>query len=75
MQKTRRNVLEHVIAEVTLKGNCLQEGVVHNAIVTETKSKKEDTYLGVTENHFKTRYSLHNSSFRLPLQKIPNYPQ
>ena len=26
-----------------LKGKCLQEGVVHKAIVTETESMKQDT--------------------------------
>ena len=49
-----------------LKGKCLQEGVVYKAIVTQTETMKQDIYIGITENPFKTRYNLHNSSFRLP---------
>ena len=48
-----------------LKGKCLQEGGVHSHR-PQTESMKQDTYIGMTENHFKTRYNLHNSSFRLP---------
>ena len=62
--------LEPAIAEtkhyVHCKGKCLQEGVVHKAMVIETESMKQDIYIGMTENPFKTRYNLHNSSFRLP---------
>ena len=39
----------------TLKGKCLQEGVVYKAIVTQTESMKQDIYIGMTENPFKTR--------------------
>ena len=49
-----------------LKGKCLQERVVYKAIVTQTESMKQDTYIGMPENHFKTRYNLHSSSVRLP---------
>ena len=49
-----------------LKGKCLQEGVVYKAIVTQKESMKQDTYIGMTENPFKTRYNLPNSSFKLP---------
>ena len=49
-----------------LKGKCLQEGVVYKAIVTQTVSMKQNIYIGMTENPFKTRYNLHISSFRLP---------
>ena len=58
-----------------LKGKCLQEGVVYKAIVTQTESMKQDIYIGMTENPFKTRCNLHNSSFGLPRQKINNHPQ
>ena len=50
----------------------LQEVVVYKPIVTQTESMKQDTYIGMTENHFKTRYNLHRSSFK---QKIKNHPQ
>ena len=49
-----------------LKGECLQEGVVYKAIVSQTESMKQDIFIGMTENPFQTRYNLHNSSFRLP---------
>ena len=39
---------------------------MYKAIVTQTESMKQDIYIGMTENPFKTRYNLHNSSFRLP---------
>ena len=49
-----------------LKGKCLQEGVVYKAIVTQTESMKQDTYIGMMKSHFKTRYYFHNSSFMIP---------
>ena len=36
----------------SLKGKCLQEGVVYKAIVTQTESMKQDAYIGMMENHF-----------------------
>ena len=49
-----------------LKGKCLQEGFVDRAIVTQTETMKQDIYIGMTEDPFKTRYNLNNSSFMLP---------
>ena len=49
-----------------IKVKCLQEGVVYKAIAIQTESMRQDIYIGMTENPFKTRYNLHNSSFRLP---------
>ena len=43
-----------------LNGKCLQDGVVYKAIVTQTESMRQDIYIGMTENPFKTRYNLHN---------------
>ena len=48
-----------------LQGNCLQKGVVYQAIVTQTNTMREDIYIGITENEFKTRNKQHTSSFRL----------
>ena len=39
---------------------------MYKAIVTQTETMKQDIYIGMTENPFKTRYNLHISSFRLP---------
>ena len=35
------------------------------ATVTETTSNNQETYIGLTENEFKTRFNLHKSSFKL----------
>ena len=62
--------------EFTRSCNCRDNNIMHTQrkmpigssvhIVTQTESMKQLTYTGMTENHFKTRYNLHNSSFRLP---------
>ena len=48
-----------------LQGNCLQKGVVYQATVTQTNTMREDIYIGITRNEFKTRYNQHTSGFRL----------
>ena len=48
-----------------LQGNCLQKEVVYQATVTQTNTMREEIYIGITENEFKTRYNQHISSFRL----------
>ena len=44
---------------------CLTKCVVYKATVTETASNNQETYIGLTENEFKTRFNLHKSSFKL----------
>ena len=47
-----------------LDGKCLTTGIVYRATVkTDNNSHPEETYVGLTENAFKTRYSNHKSSF------------
>ena len=48
-----------------LQRNCLEAGVVYQATVTETDSDSKKTYIGLTKNSFKTRYTQHKSSFKL----------
>ena len=48
-----------------LDGKCLPKCVVYKATVTETTSNNQETYIGLTENEFKTRFNLHKSSFKL----------
>ena len=48
-----------------LDGTCLTKCVVYKATVTETTSNNQETYIGLTEIEFKTRFSLHRSSFKL----------
>ena len=49
----------HVLKGSGIQGNC----------GTETLEKKQDTYIGITEKEFKTRYNQHTSSFRLNHKK------
>ena len=47
-----------------LNGNCLRQSVIYQATVTRTDNNTTETYVGLTENEFKTRYRNHTSSFR-----------
>ena len=47
-----------------LNGHCLTESIVYSATITA--EDEISTYIGMTEGPFKTRYSNHKSSFRLP---------
>lgn len=47
-----------------LSGNCLQSAVIYQAKVTRKDNDTHETYVGLTENDFKTRYRNHTSSFR-----------
>ena len=46
-----------------LDKKCLTSGVIYQATVTRQDTMKEETYIGLTENTFKSRYSGHSSSF------------
>ena len=50
-------------------GKCIIKCVVYKATVTETTSNNQETYIGLTENEFKTRFNLHKSSFKLEHQR------
>ena len=47
-----------------LDGNCLQPSVIYQATVTSKDNPTPETYIGLTENEFKTRYRNHIASFR-----------
>ena len=47
-----------------LDGKCQTSGIIYQAIVTREDNRKEETYIGLTENTFKTRYNNHTHSFR-----------
>ena len=47
-----------------VQGKCLTDCVVYRATVTETVSRKVETYTGVTGNTFKERYNGHKSDIR-----------
>ena len=42
-----------------VQGNCKAKAVVYSACVTETKSGKAETYVGLTSRAFKTRFNEH----------------
>ena len=50
-----------------LRGDCLTECVIYQADVTHQKTKTTTTnsYIGLTEKAFKTRFTSHKSSFKL----------
>ena len=47
-----------------LNGKCLTTELVYQATVTRNDNQQEETYIGLTENTFKTRYNGHTGSFR-----------
>ena len=47
-----------------LNGNCLQSSVIYQATVKRNDNNTSETYIGLTENDFKTRYRNHTASFR-----------
>ena len=49
-------------SECPLDGHCLTSNVVYKATVVTDKSN--ETYIGLTENHFKLRYRNHLASFK-----------
>ena len=56
-----------------LNGNCLQSSLIYQATVTRKDNSTTVTYIGLTENDFKTRYRNHSASFRqTKLGPLPN---
>ena len=47
-----------------LDGQCLTSGLIYQATVTQQDNDKDETYIGLTDNTFKTRYNGHTNSFR-----------
>ena len=47
-----------------LNGKCLTAGIVYQTTVTRQDNQHEETYIGLTENTFKTRFNGHTSTFR-----------
>ncbi len=50
-------------ADCPFAGNCLKESVVYQATVATEDNRPVQTYVGLTENHFKTRFTNHKASF------------
>jgi hypothetical protein len=51
-------------AACPLDGNCLTPEVIYQASVARSDTNTVETYIGLTENKFKTRYNSHKSSFK-----------
>eukprot|EP00745_Piridium_sociabile_P013986 TRINITY_DN2060_c0_g1_i4.p1 TRINITY_DN2060_c0_g1~~TRINITY_DN2060_c0_g1_i4.p1 ORF type:complete len:436 (-),score=96.63 TRINITY_DN2060_c0_g1_i4:282-1589(-) len=50
--------------ECPLQNNCQTQNIVYQATVTEKITQKAETYIGLTETTFKTRYANHKQSFK-----------
>ncbi|KAJ8021191.1 hypothetical protein HOLleu_38317 [Holothuria leucospilota] len=61
---TQNNCNCRTQSQCPLQGNCLTNNIVYQATVTRHDNHKEETYIGLTENTFKTRYNAHKSSFK-----------
>lgn len=46
-----------------LEGHCLKSSIIYQACVT-TPDNRTESYIGLTEGNFKTRYNNHTASFR-----------
>ena len=46
-----------------MRGECLEKSVIYQAEVTSNNGERVETYIGLTENTFKTRYGNHKASF------------
>jgi hypothetical protein len=47
-----------------LNKQCLTSGLIYQATVTRQDNNRQETYIGLTDNTFKTRYNGHNCTFR-----------
>ena len=50
--------------ECPLAGHCLAKSVVYQATVTTNDDKPPQTYVGLTENSFKTRFTNHKATLK-----------
>ena len=57
-------------SDCPMAGNCLKESIVYQATVTTEDNKPNQTYVGLTENSFKTRYANHKASFNHPNKRM-----
>ena len=57
-------------ADCPLAGNCLKQSVVYQATVATEDNRPDQTYVGLTENSFKTRFTNHKASFNHLSKKL-----
>ena len=46
-----------------LEGKCLESELIYQAVVTREDNSKIESYIGLTENQFKTRYNAHTIKY------------
>ena len=50
-------------SECPMSKNCLEKSVIYQATVKTSDKRPTQTYVGLTENEFKTRYTMKSQSF------------
>ena len=64
-QKVRQTIANCRIKEACpVNQKCQTSSLIYRATVTRHDNNKEESYIGLTDNTFKTRYNGHTSSFR-----------
>ena len=56
--------------DCSMNGHCLRKSIVYKATVTTEDSKPDETYVGLTENTFKTRFANYKTSFNNPSKRM-----
>ena len=54
----------HTQTYSTVDNKCQTSSLIYQATVTRHDNNKDETYIGLTDNTFKTRYNGHTNSFR-----------
>ena len=57
-------------SDCPLAGNCLKESLIYQATVTTEDNKPDKTFIGLTENTFKTRFTNHKASFNHKTKRL-----
>ena len=57
-------------ADCPLNGHCLKSCLIYQATVARNDIKPPQTYIGLTENSFKTRFTNHRNSFKDHIKKL-----
>ena len=63
-ENTTNNCNCHVKETCLVDKKCQTSSLIYQATVTRHDNNKDETYIGLTDNTFKTRYNGHTNSFR-----------
>ena len=53
-----------ISGDCPLEGKCLTKNIIYRAVVVSNNNEKEEGYIGLTGDIFKSRYANHLKSFR-----------